>query len=279
MSSVDSEAKSGTLLMEFSFGNPEVVLKAAASSEEVFCSRGRFLSVPGLSADLPHNSMALIANTAKVSVPRESGLQEFLEEISCGRPFPETSVRVMMLERDLSGNSVLWHLFYGKSLRARRNPSGKPNVIQLEVGDLKTFLGKTAGIPQTPECEYQFGEQNTCQFPIATKTELATVTAIDQTVFTVSGLATHAHPYWEEGSFYFNGVEIKILSWNGNEFTLAQLAPRAWPDLVTLGQLIVTVSPGCNKKVSNCILWHNTVNWGGSGKAMVPYNPLFENPG
>jgi len=215
---------------------------------------------------------ALLAETVHtITMP----LDEMTAAISSGSPHAVVTVTVKELYR--GSRPVILTTFIGEIGRAVRNAQGRKDRVKFEINNEKYRLKAAMGLPANHQCVWTFGDTKTCEYDAVAVRETGTLTVVDLTHVTISGLSvppTVDATYWVRGRVIYEGVELTIRKWDeADAFHLVRRPPDSWD-----GQT-VTVQPGCDKSRETCEdRWSNLLRFAGAGYAIPAYHPVIENP-
>lgn len=211
------------------------------------------------------------------------GLQDTsLISIAQGYAFQKITATVTKLEYDssatLAPSMKVSTVASGRVIRAKLNPGGKDNLIELHIQNCKSDLSIPSGRILTPQCDLTFGGP-ICGVDVASLIVDATMVNVSGVNVTVTelGLGTvtdNPRHYWAQGAVYLDGLSIKIRKWEGSlDFQLAQLPPESW----TAGTpQVVELVPGCRKTVADCRVFNNEDRFSGLGISIPDRHPIFE---
>jgi hypothetical protein len=272
-------AKECVVLLEMSYGAASV-LRMNDSQEDINSPLGLFVASPPLKVTLPPITGMLDVKPVEVELPYTQ-FQTFLEPVTSGRAFSEVYARCWRWTRT-PGYDRLEMLFSGRLSVATRNPSGRQDIVKLQLATLKAETKRKVGLIVDSKCQWTFGDAKTCTKNLTPLHETGAITAFTRNVLTITGLSSHIDRYWQKGRIEHDGVSLTIRGWtSGTTFKVNKLLPKEWEETITTyGSISVTVIPGCDKLYDTCNTgWSNAVNFRGSGFAIPVYNPLYENPG
>ena len=203
-----------------------------------------------------------------------------LQPFVTGRAAREIAVILREIAVDGSAaTGAVVTLFKGKVDTVTANPGGGGGVFRLACRDIKTEAQRNdTGLEMDPQCVWSFGDPKTCG--ATPRTENGTLTVIDRTRVTITGLPAAKNFEWQSGTVTYDGYSISILKWGtGTEFILAEYPPQSWVDnLANVGPLAVQVRNGCDQTLGRCRGVHdNETRFMGPGFAIPPFHPLIEN--
>lgn len=303
------------VIVDFSSGTLPPICVSLTKSPVIFQGRV-YRPEPSLKIDLPKQGGGLNEEPAKVVIPTNrpevhSALAQFATTISSLRAFPRTIVRVIEILRTSTSDSRTLYLYEGIITKVQRNPSGRTNVMELDVetelheGLTDVSLGRRCD----PQCDVIFGSNgcgvdNRKFFDTLTyypnhvkKTRKASV------VVSFSGsdprmvlltLDPVVHPgadnrtiteqpegWWEASYLERGGLRMRVQSWvfrpyvgaGTNKFVLNQIPPPDWDGAVAALVL------DCPRTPQACADRNNTINFGGLGHGIPAYNPTLETKG
>lgn len=155
--------------------------------------------------------------------------------------------------------------------QATENPAGRADLIELALKSLKARLDVKLSLLADVTCNWTLGDR-WCKVPLGPLQQVGTISAIDDTFVTISGLPARPAGYWELGTIKRLGYEISIRQWEtGDVFELFNSPPDEW-----VGQT-VTVLPGCPGTIEVCrSVYDNEHRFSGYGIDMPDYHPQFE---
>jgi len=182
-------------------------------------------------------------------------------------------VRVVLEETDPGDLTTRRKLFAGVIKTSDLNPDGKSGIVQFEIAGWRFALqmsGNTWLADTT--CNNTLGD-GVCRFDLTTVQETGTVSAINGTLVTLTGLTTTAvDGYWRWGYLAYDGLQILVRDYStGSQLTLMKPPPASW-----IGQ-VVKATPGCDKRLATCrAKFNNEARFTGFGLVIPAYNPLLE---
>jgi len=273
--SIQSTDYLSILTVTIVYGN--TTLRFCDADENFVAGGNTYLSDPLLRATMPERSGVLEEDDADVFLSSSWG---FLLEAASGRAFPAMEVKVVehILPSQIfaTEDSELLYHFVGKASSIEINPDGEEGVAKLTVLNPKQKTEKALDNLALERCRNDFGSGKVCEFDRETAERTGTLTAIDRTKVTITGLAQVPSGWYESGFVEHDGLRIKIRYWrSGDEFTLTQIPPVSWEESLPLQ---VTVSPGCAKDVGSCGVFNQLQNFRGIGVDIPEHHPVFEKP-
>lgn len=211
----------------------------------------------------------------------------FIDTLSKGEIQTTTRVKIWLVFIGQESSIDPIAVFVGRVLKTLRNVQGQKGVVELECVNWKREVDYDLGIPADLQCAWTFADPKTCKF-IGDYTETGSITVIDGTTVTITGLADksagsgalfESDRYWHRGFVESGGLRIPIREWNGNvsltNFELARRPPASWRDNLPLA---VTVYGGCHKTYARCQEWEQEDRFMGAGFAMPAYDPRLDDP-
>ena len=270
-------SKKALLFVTFSYGSgPTYVRYTDWDSDVVHPTSGAtFTSVAAMDVKLPKYTGVFKEGSLGIALPANV----FTLLLSSGIPFPEVSVTVEELTQDVDETvGRLLTLFKGIVLRTIQNYQGNPNVVQIEVENIKAQFGVKLGLVATHHCNWGLGSLKGCDpagtaISLASLVESGTLTTISGSSVIITGLSAVRDRYWHRGYVEYEWLRITIRDWlSGTTFQLTKRPPSTWSGKT------VSVTPGCDKTKETCALWNNETHFGGAGLGMPSYHPSIETP-
>lgn len=275
--------KNSFVLVSFDWGETPDVLATTAkftnANADLDTRFGTFLSDPKVKVSLPKNSIGgFDKSEARITI--SSSAWAFAPLITAGRPFPPT--RVVIRERGANDtDDNIRTIFAGNMNSAIKNPNGRAGLVDVKIQGDKSALDQALGYSVNETCGWVFGNMKTCGLDITALKETGELRIINFTEVTITALSGASHPnrYWRRGFVNVGALKIRIREWNsGDTFYLSKIPPALWDFVDNGGTQLVTVTPGCDKKIFTCQFWGREEAFSGLGFKMQDYNPLFENP-
>lgn len=161
----DRPAKRTVTFVEFGVGSRSQIayLRVCDASSTQNALGFDYLPEPSMEVELEAQTGGLEDKPFRIRLPLARGLHASIDEFakSMASPVPYPKVRVLVFEKvetEATAEQVITYLGEGEVLLSRRNPSGKPNIVELEVHPTKTLAKELKlGIPANPQCAWTFG--------------------------------------------------------------------------------------------------------------------------
>ena len=300
------------VLVDFAMGSKAKVCVSLSKSPTVF-QGNIYRPEPSLKVELPKQGGGLSEEPAKITIPTNrpevhNALSQMASVLSSLRSFPRTIVRVIEILKTSTSDSKTLYLYEGIITKVQRNPSGRTNVVELE---LETELHE--GLPEIslgrrcdPQCDVIYGSNgcgvnNRRFFDAGTYypyhfmqiRKASVVVSFDSSDPRLITLAMNpvAHPtadnrtitrqpegWWEASYLEKDGLRLRVQSWvydatagqGTNKFVLNQIPPADWSGAVA------TLIHDCPRTPQACADRNNTNNFGGLGHGIPAYNPTLE---
>ena len=300
-------------LIEFKMGTLAPVRVCLTKSPVMF--EGEiYRPEPAIRVELPEQGGGLAEDPCKMVLPlnREKVHSDFAamcQIMATPRAFPRTSVRVMELVKSSPTDTKTLYHYEGVISKAIRNPSGRTNVLEIEVetelreGVKDVSLGRRCD----PQCDLIYGGSgcyvdNTQFFGVGTyypaqfkqirrakvrmvfsagpNPRLVTLTMdpVTHPGADIRTITEQPKGWWEAAYIERDGLRIRVQAWvwdeagATNRFVLNQMPPVSWDNAV--GTLI----PDCNRTREACADRNNIGLFGGLGYGIPAYNPTLELP-
>lgn len=162
---LDLPEKSAAILLTFRYGPADLPLFVRLTNlqNDLIFQGNVYQSLPAMEIDLAPNVGTLDAKPTKITLPTrvsDAGLQQFITDISHDRPFALTKLYIQKLlykRGRTAGIERIYHLRTGRMGKRRRNPSGKPGIVEIELIEPKTELKKKMGVRIDQYCQANFG--------------------------------------------------------------------------------------------------------------------------
>lgn len=288
--------KKVTCLVRFRPGTRPPILLSDNLSEMTFRG-GRYVPVPSISISVPEDTGTLQEVFAEIDaplvVPGQTTVSDFLEQISSGRAFPETSVTVYQIVHE---TEKVLTLFDGIASKAFRNKSGKRNRVSIQAMDALTRLKVPLGLPLNHTCAaLAFGETG-CFFnkggiyhagtnpggliiqsyvSFADRGFVVSINALD--VSQENRIRFPGSYSWANGYIERDGLRLAIREHRvgTNTFVLFRQPPAEWNGAA----FPVELHPGCRQTRENCEVYGNVQHFMGVGHAIPAYNPTLQEGG
>lgn len=202
----------------------------------------------------------------------------FSDYVSNGEPHSPVTVDIWESIEGVPASSgrTFLHLTSGDLQVVSRNVEGNPDVISMQIANLKSQVDVPLGVPMTPDCANTF-TVGRCQLSPAGLADSGTLTAKDSSdgmIVTITGLGAQSGRYWHRGYVEVDGLRIGIRDWVDSDpttFALVVEPPARWVGVA------VTVFPGCDKSLDTCRnRWNNEEHFNGLGIAIPAYHPVVE---
>lgn len=251
-------------------------------------------SVPGMEVQIPDNNGTFDKTELKMLLP----LDDFTDEVSSGLPHSPMFLQIdeVTLPTFIGESGSRRILYKGRVTRTIRNYQGRGNAVAFFALPAKSRLDVPMGLQCNHHC-YARLFSPLCGLNISSFQEFGQIAAMDGKVITITtpnpALMSPTSPggrvdrFWERGYLEKDGLQIGVHIWvdtDPTHFVLRRRPPNSW---LLAGASSIKFVPGCHKTIQDCReVWDNEEGQGsvtgggfaGYGFAMLPYNPLFENP-
>jgi len=244
------------------------------------------VSTPGLSVEIPDNSGTFDKSELKLMLP----IDDFTEEVASGLPHSPMFLQVdeVTVPTFIGQSGSRRVLYKGRIVRSVKNFQGRGNSVALFALPAKSRLDIPMGLQCNHHCYARlFGPL--CQLNITSFQEFGQIAVMDGKEVTITtpnaALTSPTSPggnvdrFWERGYLEKDGLQIGVHIWvltDPTKFVLRRRPPNSW---LLAGATSIKFVPGCHKTIQDCrAVWDNEQHFAGLGYAMLPYNPLFENP-
>jgi hypothetical protein len=285
-SGISRPEKEGYLLVQFQYGDP-LTWQYAYYTDWGQDTAG-YISTPGMEVDVPENVGTMDEREARIVLPVDA----FTGPLSSGLPHSPIFIKVTEVTVGLFSGDATHELvtFNGRVSRAIKNFEGMADAVAMFATPAKSRLDVSMGDQCNHTCIWALfrGGCGTDGLLESSHHVFAEIAAIDGQVVTAvpnAALTSLVSPggnvdrYWERGYLQKDGCQIGIRIWSILDpltFILRRRPPNDW---LLAGPGSIKFVPGCHKSVEDCRdVWDNEGNFKGLGYAMLPYNPLFENP-
>lgn len=241
-----------------------------------------FASTPAMEVEIPDNSGTFDQQEARIILP----IDTFTTILSSGLPHSPMFVTIdEVTQATFIGQTGGRRTVYrGRVKRSLRNYQGRNDSVALFCLSIKSRLDVPMGLQCNHHCFARlFGPL--CQLDQSAFQQQGQITAMDGKEVTVSGIGVEITPggrndrLWERGYLEKDGLKIGVHIWSDADptvFVLRRRPPDSW---LLAGAGSINFVPGCHKTIQDCReVWDNEQHFAGYGFAMLPYNPLFENP-
>jgi hypothetical protein len=251
------------------------------------------VSTPAMEVQIPDNNGTFDKTELKMMLP----LDDFTADASSGLPHSPMFLQVdeVTLPQFIGQSGSRRILYKGRVVRTIRNYQGRGNSVAFFALPAKARLDVPMGMQCNHHC-YARLFSPLCGLNISSHQVFGEIAAMDGKEITISANASITAPtspggnvdrFWERGYLEKDGLQIGVHIWvltDPTVFVLRRRPPNSW---LLAGPTSIKFVPGCHKTIQDCRdVWDNeegqgpTIGGGfaGYGYAMLPYNPLFENP-
>ncbi len=250
-----------------------------------------FISTPDMGVELPDNTGTFDDKEVRVML----GLDAFTTVVASGLPHSPMFLQVEEVTAGLfagdAGSRKI--LFKGRVTRTIKNFQGRNNVVAFFALPIKARLDVPMGLQCNHHCAWRlFGRG--CGLTESSFDQNGQIASMDGKEITITANAAITNPtapggtntrFWERGFLEKDGLTIGIHIWEISDptvFVLRRRPPDSW---LLAGLTSIRFVPGCHKTIEDCRnVWDNEQGqggeggFGGFGYAMLPYNPLYQNP-
>ena len=182
-------------------------------------------------------------------------------------PTGKVSLKVYEFNTQLPTGKVLRYLLNIKQLKS--NIEGKQRIVQMECSTVLENLNKPLGIPLGNYCPWRFGDTN-CKKDISVLVASSTIESVIDNRITLTDKGFTADDF-TRGSATVNGVKLLVLRHSSaDQLIMANKIP------LTYTGAAIDLQAGCSKRLEDCLKWNNTENFGGVGRKIPTYHPIFE---
>lgn len=286
---VDQPQKDSFILLRFKYGeSPTFSYKAYTDWTSDVIGNPTYVSTPGLEIKAAENLGHVDkAKTTNIAIPyqRKEGdtyviTDAFINTLISGVAHSPVFVELKEMTKPITGGAAgtqRW-LLRGRVIRTSKNHQGVSEKGVIQVATMKSRLGVSLGVPAEHHCPWILYDSNTCLANKATFTKVYTIQDIDGKMIRTSTTPAESGDYFFRGWLEYDGIRIGIQQWDGDgthpdEFFLVKQPPISW-----LGKPVAFIA-GCDKTIQTCrTKFNREQSFGGSGYAMLPYNPILEDP-
>lgn len=232
-----------------------------------------FKSVPEMEISFGELSSAIVEEKTEISMPAN----EFVVR-ACGlEPHPDVQVNIRQLVMRAEGDEFECYWVYrGFVAFGESNAQGKDGKFMLTCLTWKSLLDLKAGAPATHQCILEFGSGIGCTFDREGEMREGTITAIDGTKVTVTGLPARTGTWWNRGTLRIDGLDLSIRQWSVSSptiFYIVSYPPTSWLNAK------VEVRPGCERTIAKCSIFGQLANFWGFGRKIPKHHPNYETGG
>lgn len=308
MNSTTASFKSTFCLVDFQWGPTftEYSLGVCDAHAGLYRDGRLYLPEPSMAIALSDTTGGIKENAIKITLMlkgQNNEIYALLDGMSSGRAWPKTRVRIREIQMSPSDGSEerMLYLFNGVLTKATRNPSGNPNIVELECSWEKARLdGRRFGISAFESCSWVYGgegcgkrilqyPQSITNYGSAYNWHYVRMNSFGGTLASLvadSGNSTEqaqiAGPNqsidkWSDGFLESEGLRVGIREYRPNTalFLLERVPPPSW-DYASGGNRVLKLFPGCKRTPEACNVRKNRSQFGGFGWGMPAYNPLTE---
>lgn len=286
-----SSEKNSYLLVTIKHGDP------TSPDSELYTDWGRntegFVSTPSMGVELPENSGTFDEKEVRVLLP----IDAFTSVVASGLPHSPMYLHVeeQTLGLNIGEAGSRKSLFKGRITRTIKNYQGRNDTVGFFALPIKSRLDVPMGLQCNHHCAWALFSRG-CALSKASNQQTGQIAAMDGKEITLStpnaSITAPSAPggdnsrFWERGYLEREGLRIAIHIWSIADPTIFVLRRRPPDSWLLAGSASITFVPGCHKTIEDCRdVWDNEQGnvvtgggFGGFGYAMLPYNPLFENP-
>lgn len=250
-----------------------------------------YVSTPEMDVEMPDNTGTFDEKEVRVLL----GLDAFTTVVSSGLPHSPMYLQVEEVTAGLFAGDAGTRkiLFKGRITRTIKNFQGRNNVVAFFSLPIKSRIDVPMGLQCNHHCGWRLFSRG-CGLTQGTHDQTGQIASMDGKEITISPAAAITSPtapggdnsrFWERGYLEKDGLTIGIHIWSITDptvFVLRRRPPDSW---LLAGVSSILFVPGCHKTIEDCRnVWDNeqgqagSGGFGGFGYAMLPYNPLFQNP-
>lgn len=252
------------------------------------------ISTPSMEVAIPDNNGTFEKSELKMLLP----LDDFTDPVSSGLPWSPMFISIdeVTLPTFVGESGARRTLYKGRITRTIRNYQGAGNAVAFFALPAKARLDIPMGLQCNHHCFARLFSP-LCGLNINSFAEPGEIASMDGKVITITtpnpALTTPTSPggrvdrFWERGYLEKDGLRIGVHLWTISDpthFVLRRRPPDSW---LGGGPSAIRFVPGCHKTIQDCReVWDNEDGQGpttgggfaGYGFAMLPYNPMYENP-
>lgn len=188
-------------------------------------------------------------------------------------PYAHSRIEVSIATCDVNdpdNSYIVW--FEGHVAALLADAGNQKGVYEARIAGIRDAMRDVpVGIAAQSRCPNTFGDI-ACGVSVGVLEEAVTITQVNNTWITVSGLATtNVSQYWKEGHIRVGENRIKITRYGtGSTFRVDQTPPPDWEGKAA------TMRPGCRKTKSDCQdRWNNQDRFLGFGLLIPSEDPRF----
>lgn len=235
-----------------------------------------FISEPLLDIELPEQTGGVEMKEGKLTCP---SWREPFDLLSTGFGFSKVWVKIDQVDPS-NIVATFRNLNLSSITKVRKNPGKRKGLSECTLANMKLGLnGFRLSLPMTSTCCVPFGgdhcrkdasalEQTGTVASIGTPQRNSVTLVLPAVLDPVSQLPDNK---FAMGTLQVNGRSFRIVkSYESLTFDLNELAPP-W----IVGQAC-KIYPGCRKRLEDCRVWDNEINFMGLGIKIPARNPVFE---
>jgi hypothetical protein len=278
-----SPEKESFILVTFRYGDPsDPDFAKYAAWNRAFED---FAATPEMDVEIPDNTGTFDEKEVRILL----GVDDFTGPVSSGLPHSPMFLKIEevtagMFPGDAGSRKILYR---GRITRTIRNFQGRNDTVAFFSLPIKSRIDVPMGLQCNHHCAWRlFGRG--CGLVETSHDQTGQIASMDGKEITISANAGITAPiapggdntrFWERGYLEKDGLTIGIHIWSISDptvFVLRRRPPDSW---LLAGVNSIRFLPGCHKTVEDCRnVWNNEQHFGGFGYAMLPYNPLYQNP-
>ena len=262
-------------LVEFITGDPKNprIYRFTDWTDNVPFDGAIYQSVPEMEIEFAELSSAIVEEKTEIFMPAN----EFVTRICGLEPHADVQVNIRQLVARADGDShECYWAFRGFVAFGESNAQNKDGRYLVTCLTWKSLLDLKAGPPATHQCTHEFGSGVGCLFDREAEMRIGTITAIDGTKVTVTGLPARAGTWWNRGTLRIDGLDLQIRHWAVSSptiFYVVSFPPASWLNAS------VEVRPGCERTLAKCSVFGQLANFWGFGRKIPKHHPNYEASG
>lgn len=247
----ETSASNIAILVEFSYEDPETVVRYARWETDVSHGGNTYTSLTALDVELPEIDGTTQETTAFIDIKEVAPLP------AMRTTFPPVSIKIIEIDPEVADSA--YTLFEGRVSQCNYSYNGNPTLVRVEVSGPTKDLESSVSFRIGRFCANVFG-QSPCPYDREVTKETVTITAISGSQITVSGLTLLDPAFWKHGGVRYRGFEIPIhFQESLSVLHLTKPAPLHWEGVS------VDVLAGCDKTITTCRLRGQEENFTGIG--------------
>lgn len=264
-------------LVTLTYGDQEdpIIRRYCSWTSDLVVGGFTYLSEPLLEVELPEQNGGMDLTTGKLTIPVG---REPMDDASSGYGFSKIWVTVEQVDPANLGTLRTLGLYFIS--KTSRNPGKRKGLVIATLSTIKQLLsGFRLSLPLTSTCCVPFGGDHCRKDASAYEREgtVASLGAPQRNSVTLTLPAVLDPPSeladnrFAKGTLKVEGRSFRIVkSYENLTFDLDEIPP---PWIVGKD---CKIFPGCRKRLEDCRVWDNEINFMGLGIKLPGRNPIFE---